>query len=166
MIDDRNPQTEPSDDPELDALFASTGEFSVPPDLERNVMRVVALPLPAWAVRVRSVKQAMFSTRLGRVAVAGVALAGVTSITMMVRFFSVNGRPVREGLGWWARQFGLPRFSIGGMIGSFASFLTGLVPAGLTTRSFALIASLVVGVSAVGLYVTAGPPALRSRHAR
>ena len=168
MIDDRNPPIEPAEDPALDALLASTGEFPTPPDFEHRVMRTVRLPLPDWALRVRSFKTALFHTRGGRAVVAVVSLGCVASVAATINFFRVNGQPVRESLGWLGRQVGIPtwRLSLRTLTSSFIDFMTSLLPAGMTTRSFALLAGAVVTVSAVGLYITAGPPALRSRHAR
>ena len=162
MTDDRNLSNDLGEDPELDALFATAGRFPVKTGFEDRVLRVVALPLPDWAIKIRNLKNAVLHSRLGRVGLAGLGLAMVTAITLTANSVWSNRHLVREWLGTWID----PSFSFRALLGSLVDSVAGFLPAGIANRSFAFVAAGVVGISAVGLYITAGPPALRSRHAR
>jgi len=168
MIDDHNLPTDPVEDPELDALIATAGRFPIQTDFEHQVIREVALPLPGWALRVRTFKTAVLGSRTGKLALAGLGVGLVTSVTMIANWFRVNGQPVGDSVRWLGERFGLAswRVSLREAIDATLGFVASFVPAGIANRMSVAVAVAVVAVSAVGLYVTAGPPALRSRHAR
>ena len=167
MTDDHNLPIDPVEDPELDALIAAAGRFPIQTDFEHQVIREVALPLPGWALRVRTFKTAVLGSRSGKLALAGVGLGLVTSVTMIANWFRVNGQPVGDSVRWLGERFGLAgRLSLRAAFDATIAFVASFVPASIANRMSVAVAVAVVAVSAVGLYVTAGPPALRSRHAR
>jgi len=168
MTNDHNLPTDPVEDPELDALIATAGRFPAQTDFEHQVIRVVALPLPGWAVRVRTFKTAIIGSRAGKLALAGLGVGLVTSVTVIANWLRVNGQPVGDSMRWLGERFGLAtgRLSLRAAFDATVGFLTSVLPASVTNPRFVGAALTVVAVSAVGLYVTAGPPALRSRHAR
>ena len=162
MTDDRNLSNDIGEDPELDALFATAGRFPVKTDFEDRVLRVVALPLPDWAIKVRNLKNAVLHSRIGRLGLAGLGIATVTAVTLTANWVWTSRHMVREWVAGWVG----PSWSLQTVASTMWESALSLLPAGLISRTSALIAAVVVGVSAVGLYITAGPPALRSRHAR
>jgi hypothetical protein len=164
MTDDRNLSNDIGEDPEVDAMFASAGRFPTQTGFEDRVLRVVALPLPDWALKIRTLKSDLLQSRAGQVALAGLALGTVTSLTFLVRWVKVNGSAAGQWVGSWVGAPSWP--SLRTLVASMMDTIAGALPAGLATRTTALIGAAVVGVSAIGLYITAGPPAVRSRHAR
>ncbi|HEY2824694.1 MAG TPA: hypothetical protein VGI83_04045 [Gemmatimonadales bacterium] len=166
MSDDHNLPIDPAEDPALDALIATAGRFPTATAFEDRVIRVVALPLPDWAIKVWAFKTSLLGTTTGRVVLGGLALGSVTSLTMMVNWLRINGQPIGQSLAWIRSQLGVSdwQFSFRALADSLLGLVSGLVPAGMSPRTFVAASAAVVTASAIGLYITAGPPALRSRH--
>jgi hypothetical protein len=165
MTDDRNLPIDPIEDPALDELISSAGQVPPPADFEDRVIRSVQLPLPPWAHKLKRLRGSLVGTPLGRLGLAGMALGCVTSVTFVARWTGAHFSTVQDGFAWLGANVGLATWQSTLRLASnyFSAMLSTIAP-GIGPVPFTVGAGLVVLISAVGLYITAGPRAVRNRH--
>ncbi len=144
-------------DPELDRLLASLPRFDLSRDFEDRVMERVRIPLPAWAVAIRDGFRGMVTGPRGWVTLG--TFSAATAVTWFLAIGAMVSQPQLLGavVAAFASELLLPAWSwlmadVAANAGAFWFAMTGwLAAAGLSVTAFAVLYSMVAGISLIGL---------------